>query len=391
MNATRKLIFSIIFFIGFNGGSLFAQTTAATPTLISGVYQVSTLSNLLWIMENKTSWSSNFILTADIDASGTQYWDAIDDNSDGNNYNDSDDGPSGAGNNDGWKGIGNNTDRFTGSFDGDDFTISGLSMYRSNEFVGLFGSIQNARIYDLKLTTISYEVWGGKVGGLSGDVRGSSSVIENIYVQGDIIVNNSGSDNVGGIVGQASEITISDVHFKGSITASSSYVGGVIGYSEDPQNLDNLYSEATIEGVNFVGGILGVYNCTDSSSAATINSCLFKGSLEGDTAGGIIGYMGPSDKIPSGWKSQYNVVNANIITGTKAGGIVGDIAVSNVNFECSIVNLELDDYTLSNQDAFVGFTSNPISFTNNYYNQDISGLANNNTGVPENRSALITF
>ena len=72
MSAIKRLLllFSLVLTIQLTS----AQTTAATPTLIEGVYQVGTLAELLWVSENSSSWTSSFVLTADIDASQTQYW-----------------------------------------------------------------------------------------------------------------------------------------------------------------------------------------------------------------------------------------------------------------------------------------------------------------------------
>ncbi len=66
------------------------------------------LDNLLWVSTNNSSWSSHFIQIADIDASDTQNW--------------------GGGN--GFSPIGNIDNNFTGTYNGQSFSITGLHIDR---------------------------------------------------------------------------------------------------------------------------------------------------------------------------------------------------------------------------------------------------------------------
>ena len=116
-----------------------AQTVSSTPTLSGGVYQISNLAELLWLSEN-SSTTASFELTADIDASSTQHWDYNDDDSDGNRYNDANDVTTLAGTNEGWPPISTLDGAFKGSFNGNGYTISGLTIRGGECFFGLFWS-----------------------------------------------------------------------------------------------------------------------------------------------------------------------------------------------------------------------------------------------------------
>jgi len=92
-------------------------------------YQIATLENLYWITTNSSSWNKHFIQTADIDASETADWCTG-----------------------GWLPIGDNITTaiqvFSGTYDGQGYTISGLHITNNPSYMafGLFGTINAATI-----------------------------------------------------------------------------------------------------------------------------------------------------------------------------------------------------------------------------------------------------
>jgi len=122
--------------------SLLAQTGTA-PSFGNGdpdsSYQISTLEHILWITETTNKWDKSYIQTANIDAFSTSDWDSI--------------APD---NNLGFSPIGNNSTKFTGSYDGDGYTINGLTIDReSTNYIGLFGYTNGATIQDLGVTNVN--------------------------------------------------------------------------------------------------------------------------------------------------------------------------------------------------------------------------------------------
>jgi hypothetical protein len=84
-----------------------------------------------------------------------------------------------------WSSIGKNTSsgEFKGRFEGNDFTISGLSIDKNEDQIGLFSVLKNATIENLNL--IAEEIKGNEaVGGLAGSAENSS--IYNCSVEGDV-------------------------------------------------------------------------------------------------------------------------------------------------------------------------------------------------------------
>ena len=127
---TRHIL--LFFFLLSLGQWSLAQTYGSTPTFEDGVYKIGTLAELLWVSETSSSWTSSFVLTANINASETQYWDDNDDDANGYPYNDPND-ENANGTNDGWLPIGAMTwsNEFEGNFDGKDYTISNLTVSRT--------------------------------------------------------------------------------------------------------------------------------------------------------------------------------------------------------------------------------------------------------------------
>ena len=93
----------------------------------------------------------------------------------------------------GFEPIGNWDTRFTGTFDGNEHTISNLSItHPTLNYVGLFGYIVNEEgantIYDLNLMDVSVSGFIG-TGGLAGVNYGT---ISNCSVTGEVVGNDNG-------------------------------------------------------------------------------------------------------------------------------------------------------------------------------------------------------
>jgi len=108
--------FVIIMLVLLMSSMVMGQTPvapAAGDGSVGNPYQIATWQNLYWISLNSSSWDKYFEQTADIDLSAASpaisTWDS----------------------NQGWTPIGNSTTKFTGNYDGDNQTISGLYINRS--------------------------------------------------------------------------------------------------------------------------------------------------------------------------------------------------------------------------------------------------------------------
>jgi len=148
-----------------------------------------------------------------------------------------------------WIPIGNIFNPFQGTFDGNEFAVSGVYINDSSKnsqglfrVLGCSGTIKNFGATSL------YIKGGWKTGGLVGH---STGTIANSYSEGEII----GTEVVGGLVGNNEGGIIINSYSKGMVTGNE-YVGGLAG-----KNSDNYVSgsrlEGTISGSYFTGKVKG--------------------------------------------------------------------------------------------------------------------------------------
>ena len=100
--------------------------------------------------------------------------------------------------------IGGDLLSFTGTYDGQDYTISGISVNQFNRDIGLFGRIQNGTIMNVVLT---HSDFSGQfcVGGIAG-VSYSATVINCRVLDVTISANQTGRYNFGAIVGSCDDV-----------------------------------------------------------------------------------------------------------------------------------------------------------------------------------------
>ncbi|MCU4973239.1 dockerin type I domain-containing protein [Halobacteria archaeon AArc-m2/3/4] len=169
--------------------------------------------------------------------------------------------------------IGDESAPFTGSFDGNGHTITGVTVDEpTDRNVGLFGVVEDGVIEDVRLERVDVtgdERVGALVGLNAGEVRAASA-------SGTV----TGTNDVGGLVGVASgDVTESaaDVTVDGS-----SVVGGLVGFNECGPISDS-WASGDVVGDEEVGGLVGENHCTITRSYAV-------GEVSGATdVGGAIG------------------------------------------------------------------------------------------------------
>ena len=146
---------------------------------------------------------------------------------------------------------------FDGVYDGGNNTITGLTVDKSTNFVGLFGdTLENSKVENLTLIDVTIRA-NSYVGAVAGSPGGT---ITNVHVTSGRV--EGGGAIVGGIAGENSG-TVSnstageDLHVEGE-----SEVGGLIG--QNVAILENSVSNASVKGESTVGGAVG--NNADGSS-----------------------------------------------------------------------------------------------------------------------------
>ena len=227
-------------------------------------YQISCFEHLCWLSEDKSLWDKNFIQVSDIDASDSQ---TINEGL-------------------GAIPIGNKIDNFTGSYDGQDFTISNLAINRpQTDYVGLFGYINSASISNVQLINanmVCYKSSGSLIGYCSFSTItncSSSTIISGWSTVGGLIGSNSNSTinlcsssgsltgykHLGGLV-STNYGTVTDCYSSVDVTADVCHAGGLVEGNAFGASIINSFSTGNVEGSYAVGGLVG------SNSGAIVNS-----------------------------------------------------------------------------------------------------------------------
>jgi len=159
----------------------------------------------------------------------------------------------------GWDPIGTNTDqgKFTGSFDGNGFTINNLYVNRPSEnFNGLFGStfnavLKNMVLIDVDVTGQNYN--GGLVGLNYSDVLNSytTGTVSGVYHSGGLA---GASESSSGSVGLISN-SYSTASASSSTYGASALVGRLISGS-----IENSYGIGSVSAPSGNGGLIGEKN-----------------------------------------------------------------------------------------------------------------------------------
>ncbi len=213
------------------------------------------ISNVTELQAMENDLAGDYVLVNDIDASATSGWN---------------DGA-------GFDPIGDSTNRFTGTFDGQRYTISDLYINRpSTDRIGLFGdvdgNVESVKMIDGEITGKHYVgLLGGFIGGhcnnikVSGIVSGEDDVggvagrfsrystHRRLYSE----VNVSGNDKIGGITGSNGRGRIIDSYATGNVNGNED-VGGIVGYATNSWDIiRNTYSMGNVTGVSNVGALIG--------------------------------------------------------------------------------------------------------------------------------------
>lgn len=223
-----------------------------------------------------------------------------------------------------WEPIGtDSSNAYTGTFNGNGKTITGLTIDSSSQYVGMFGYL-NGEVTKLTLASVSItSSWSDKTYAAVGAVAGNTSSncnIANCFVSGNIVIGGTNSQ-AGGLVGK-NYGAISQCQVKGlTITGPSSgnyiYLGGVVGSNsktvEDCQ-VENL----TITNGTNVGGVAGQ---TSSSSSALTGCSVKDSSVTGSSiSGGVVGNFSSGEV--AGCSVESTTVATDGIFGT-SGGVIG--------------------------------------------------------------------
>ncbi|MDA9285602.1 filamentous hemagglutinin N-terminal domain-containing protein, partial [Pseudomonadales bacterium] len=256
--------------------------------------------------------------------------------------------------------------QFTGTFTGLGNTIVNLVLRKTSDESGIFQSIRNAKLSDLRVldsSVVGRNHTGLIVGRAYSTVSLSGLVVDASSISGDSnphfigalvgyadsgTLNNSwvvdsavsGYYMVGGLIGH-SRISADGVHnLNTDVSATNNYLGGLYGYTPGATTINNSSSSGAISGINYVGGLVGGHDGAVSNSFVTgsvsatgvyvgglmghhrngnLNNVYMTGDVSGggERVGGLVGWLSPNISFVNSY------VSGAVSGRNRVGGLAG--------------------------------------------------------------------
>ncbi|MGV6871283.1 hypothetical protein ACUSIJ_01125 [Pseudochelatococcus sp. B33] len=263
------------------------QPAQQAPEGATPAYRITTVQEL---QRMSLDLNGSYTLANNIDASETSRWD------DGR----------------GFEPIGTEAKPFTGSFDGNGYTISGLTIARPQQgAVGLFGAADGAKISNFYMTRVNV-VGRSFVGPVLG--FGFDTTIKNVSAEGSV----KGAEAAGGLVGFVTAGIIEKVQTAGTVSGEKG-IGGLAGYTDEGAVINDSLANADVKGEESVGGLIGW------NTLSVIKNTYAAGIVRGkEDVAGLVGYDEEGVVISSFWNTE---------TTLQKEGIVSDAQNENINLK----------------------------------------------------------
>ena len=193
-----------------------------------------------------------------------------------------------------WTPIGDYDNRYTGTFDGGNHTITGLTINQYGNYVGMIdfldsgGTVQNLTLENVNITG------GDIVGSVVGDNYGTVTACT---ASGNVS-GTSYTFYIGGVVGWNNGTVTACYHTSGNVSGTSN-VGGVVGRNTSGTVTACYHASGNVSGTSNVGGVVG-YN-----KSGTLTACYWSGLPDNDNGGAT-----KVDGTNVTWQNAVDAMNA---------------------------------------------------------------------------------
>jgi len=314
----------------------------------------------------KNNLSGNYIMMSNVDLSKLGNWTPI--------------------------GTGTGKDSFSGTFDGNGYVISNLSIIGDFQYAGLFGYTDAATIKNVGLEKTNIDItaetsypYSISVGGVCAAFykNGKSGAISNCYNNGIIAISSTISSTsccIGGICGSNDSFnngsfTISNCFNSSTVSALSTSdsgtgnAGGICGVGDGNITISNCINTGKISASTNAGGIFGWWIGLGTVSNCTISMCNNGGVISsGQYAGGVGG---------DSFRTDITINNCSntgaIYAFSNAGGIFGSDLINN---NSTIISRCYNTGTVS-----AGYFSGSYSGVNTYAGGICAAGSNSTTSI----------
>jgi len=292
-----------------------------------------------------------------------------------------------------FKSIGSKTTPFTGTFDGDGYTLSSITLTlqdtdESRKYVAPFAKVSQAKIENLTIDGLTLSEFGLEViGGMVGEAE--NSILRNLRVKG---LDLKAPNRSGGLVGQTTGSIVMNCSTEGVMTQNfgTDASGGLIGRADDTDvsfsssKVSMLQSSESAYGVSGLGGLIGIAVNSRIRNVYASGDLDYSSAIEIDDVlpvqiGGLIGAMGNC-------LLEYAYYAGKIlVVGNDVGGVVGttgalfkstpgapstvfwDIQLSNLDFSAVGEGIETESMKSNAFWESRGFDTNIWSLTEGTY------------------------
>lgn len=325
----------------------------------------------------------------------------------------------------GWEPIGTSTNPFTGTMEGNGFSVLGLTINREDAtHQGLFGYILEASLKDVILRDVDIEAGWSETGSLVG--RNSGSTISGCQAFGTVAGTPTiANGNIGGLVGRNEGGTITDCSTSVTVMGDNG-VGGLVGYNDTDSLIQDSYAEGEVVGDINVGGLVGTNRgfLLDSYATAEVDWYDGPNTHSGNNIGGLVGENQTSGRIGrcfasgavSGVQSVGGLVGVTlgqsifesfatgeVAGGSTIGGLIGYIHSNTIVSDCYALgsvsgNSDVGGLVGFGQDVNRCFATGAVEGTGtniggligrfgartaySYYDQDTTGQSDTGKGEP---------
>ncbi len=276
-----------------------------------------------------------------------------------------------------WQPIGDTTNRFTGFYWGNNYSINDLTINRPTEDnIALFGVLNRGRIYDLKLFNTNIVGRDG-VGSLLGQSLSTTVRIDNCHAEGTV----QGRTRVGGLAGQIwnNTDTQSQLSFIGNVSGTTDNSGILIGFLASSTRISDCYAIGNVVGGSNSGSIAGTGGLAGANgSGARITNCYVRGSIHGgnNNTGGLLG-----KHYGSIITNSYVSVSQN-----RGGGLIGTQYLNSPTVVNSYWNQELSGILTTYGNAGEGKSTSALKSEATFIGWDFDNIwnidVNKNNGYP---------
>ena len=282
----------------------------------------------------------------------------------------------------GWLPISQLGSPFMGTYNGDGYTISGITINRPEKnSQSLFGYVTNGTITNLNIQN-NHIVANERAAVLAGWV--DNTHISNINITSSTVTANSLAGGLVYVANNNSSLANIKCNVVVNVNIGNYWAGGIAGSMQHESTLDNSMSSGYVNAGWYAGGLVGTLAANSTISQSYSTSNVSAENLVGGLAGNLI--------LSSKMIDSYATGNVN---GNLAGGLIGRVAINETAMTSVVNNYSIGEVNgEENIGGLVGIIfgqgENPLyDFQNNYWNTETSGQESSAMGEGLSTSEML--